>query len=331
MFGEKKLYLRLEVILDHLHETFFRTCQVLPVLIDMNISRSYTHQGPAPTGYLFMLVGALLVGTIAFVFLVQPSLILSGISESYRGLVTQILWSLTCLGMPAWLVEFYYRKRTYRQIYNIRESRLHGRDWPYAIVLVVLGCVVAELSVALVTSYLPAPTQWLRELEESIRVQTLLVLSQNGPLSWILILLAMVVVAPVTEELLFRGAIMGWSIARTGRLHLSVWVVAILFSAIHAEWSGLIGRTILGAILGYAAVYGGMRMSILAHALNNLITVVVYKTINSPDTIENTPISLPLIVAGISAVIGIVHIIDSMRRHINRNTADIRRDNEENN
>ncbi len=84
------------------------------------------------------------------------------------------------------------------------------------------------------------------------------------------------VMAGVSEELFFRGALMG--IMRRGRAsdHVVIWVVAIVFSAIHFQFLGFVPRMLLGAWFGYLLVWTRcLWVPILAHALNNGMVVVM--------------------------------------------------------
>lgn len=283
----------------------------------MNVSVSYTRQGPANVGYIFMIIGVMLIGAVASTFLVAPLLRALQLSEPYNGLLTQCLSALLTIGLPAWLTEYYYRKKTYLQIYTCKKPTLRPQDWLNAVLLVILGVIVSELTVQLMELF-PAPSDWLRDLEEMANQEMERLLGADDLLSWLLMLLAIVIIAPITEELLFRGALMGWSIAKSGRIHMSVWLIAAVFSAVHMEWSGLPGRLILGALLGYCAVYGGLRMSVLVHALNNLIALVGYKVMGEMTLTEGlTPL---LILLGLASAIGIVYIVKNMRKNVNNTT-----------
>ena len=78
------------------------------------------------------------------------------------------------------------------------------------------------------------------------------------------------VLAGVSEEFFFRGALMG--IMRRGRanIHIVIWVVAIVFSAIHMQFFGFVPRMLLGVWFGYLLVWTrSLWVPVCAHALNN--------------------------------------------------------------
>jgi len=83
------------------------------------------------------------------------------------------------------------------------------------------------------------------------------------------------VLAPLNEELLFRGAIFRFCRQRFGRAP-ALLVSGVLFGALHGNWASFVPLAVLGAILAMAYERtGDIRVSILAHALFNLNTLVI--------------------------------------------------------
>ncbi len=90
-----------------------------------------------------------------------------------------------------------------------------------------------------------------------------------------LIVLAVVVVAPVVEEILFRGIFYTGLRKRLG-VGWAVFLSAFVFGFLHFELLGFIPLFAIGAIL--AALYegqGSLAAPILAHAMNNGIIVII--------------------------------------------------------
>jgi len=74
----------------------------------------------------------------------------------------------------------------------------------------------------------------------------------------------------ICEEWAFRGVIQPLAAKWTNNVHAGVWMAAFLFSAIHLQFHGFLPRMILGAGLGYLAVYSGsLWPAIAAHFFNN--------------------------------------------------------------
>ncbi len=100
-------------------------------------------------------------------------------------------------------------------------------------------------------------------------------------------LLIMAVLPAIGEELCFRGGLQGLFMEKQrptyyighmrARVHTSVWLTAILFSALHFQFYGFVPRMLLGALLGYLLVFSGsLYVPMLAHFTNNAIAVISY-------------------------------------------------------
>ena len=80
--------------------------------------------------------------------------------------------------------------------------------------------------------------------------------------------------AGLSEEMLFRGAML--RTMQDSRLgdHTAVWITAIIFSAIHVQFFGFVPRMLLGVWLGYLLVWTrSLWVPIIAHTLNNATVV----------------------------------------------------------
>ena len=77
-----------------------------------------------------------------------------------------------------------------------------------------------------------------------------------------------------SEELFFRGTLQRAGASR-GAHHTSIWVTALIFSAIHFQIFGFVPRLLLGAWFGYLLFWtGSIYVPFIAHALNNSVVVV---------------------------------------------------------
>lgn len=122
--------------------------------------------------------------------------------------------------------------------------------------------------------------------QEQLGQETLMALfSVKGALPLLLNLLVFALAPAVCEELFFRGYMLGH--ARTKwNVHLSVWMVAIIFSFIHLQALGFFSRLLLGGFLGYFVVYGGsLYSSIAAHFVFNA-TAILAQAFMNPEDVE---------------------------------------------
>lgn len=99
--------------------------------------------------------------------------------------------------------------------------------------------------------------------------------SVQSPVLLAAMLFVACVLAPINEELLFRGAIFRFCRQRFGRGAALV-VSGALFGVLHGNWAGFVPLALLGAVLALAYERtGDIRVSILAHGLFNLNTLAV--------------------------------------------------------
>ncbi len=97
--------------------------------------------------------------------------------------------------------------------------------------------------------------------------------------SWIYLAfnLFMIALLPaVGEELIFRGVLQRGLQRINGNPHLSIWVAAILFSAMHMQFLGFFPRLLMGVAMGYLLYWSGnLWYPIIAHFTNNAMAVIL--------------------------------------------------------
>ena len=87
------------------------------------------------------------------------------------------------------------------------------------------------------------------------------------------------------EELTFRGTLQ--QILPSSRIHLAIWLTAIIFSAIHMQFYGFVPRMLMGAMFGYIFAWtGSLWAPIIMHFTNNAIAVLSYYWFNQIDAID---------------------------------------------
>ena len=129
---------------------------------------------------------------------------------------------------------------------------------------------------------------WMKASEAEAGKLTDLLLDTKNISTIIFNFLAICVIAAISEEFMFRGllqTIFGKAIRNP---HLLIWLVAILFSAIHLQFYGFIPRMLLGAWLGYLMYYTKtIWIPVLAHFTNNFYGVALYYLFrDSPDKMQ---------------------------------------------
>lgn len=86
--------------------------------------------------------------------------------------------------------------------------------------------------------------------------------------------LAIGLVIPAAEEVLFRGLLFG-SLQRWLRPRLTILITAFLFAAFHLQARIMIQLFIFGCVLGWArSRTGSIALPFLLHAVNNCVAVI---------------------------------------------------------
>ena len=124
--------------------------------------------------------------------------------------------------------------------------------------------------------WLGGTEKWMQQKEDSAKQLTDAFLSMKS-LSDLGINLIMFGLLPaVGEELFFRGALFAIIKEWTQRKHLTIFITAFLFSAIHLQFYGFLPRFLLGVGFGYLFVFtGSLWTPMFAHFLNNSLAVIV--------------------------------------------------------
>jgi membrane protease YdiL (CAAX protease family) len=143
------------------------------------------------------------------------------------------------------------------------KPKTRGAIYPPLIVVIVgLGIVNSEL-VNLVNAVLPMPGSLTRMFEK---------LTSGG----LATVLAFILIAPVMEELLFRGIILRGFLARY-RPGTAIAVSALLFALVHLNPYQFVAALITGVIFGWLFVRtGSLRPCIIGHGLYNGYLLLVH-------------------------------------------------------
>ena len=130
-------------------------------------------------------------------------------------------------------------------------------------------------------SFLSGLEDWMRSAESQAMQITEAFLKVDHWSGLFLNILIIGVIPALGEELLFRGVIQKELFSINGKIHLSIWITAFLFSAMHLQFLGFIPRFLIGGLLGYLFYWSGsIWLPILAHFVNNAGAVILSYFIN---------------------------------------------------
>jgi len=141
--------------------------------------------------------------------------------------------------------------------------------WPAATLLLVAG-ISLQFPLSELGNLLAEV--WPTPLAEQLARQDLL--SPHGMLAGVAVVVALVVIAPVTEELLFRGLILRGVASRHGEL-AGLLLSSMLFGAMH-HGTSMFPALLAGLLLGMVALSTGSTLaSMLLHAAVNAVPVLL--------------------------------------------------------
>ncbi len=127
---------------------------------------------------------------------------------------------------------------------------------------------------------------WMRQTETAAQEQVALMLGGTSVADLMVSMLIIAVLAGVSEELFFRGAMQRLFMSGRMNHHAAIWLTAFLFSLFHMQFFGFFPRLMLGAFFGYLLYWSGsVWLPALIHVVNNASVVyVMWKSQASPDS-----------------------------------------------
>ncbi len=140
-------------------------------------------------------------------------------------------------------------------------------------ILVVIVQIPAMNAVVALNEMIPFPDA-IVETEMKAKDTTDLLFGDYSWTDFVITFVVVGLIAPFTEEFLFRGFLTRL-ISRRFRAHATIWIVAAIFSFIHFQFLGFIPRMLLGALFGYMAWWSGtLWTAVLAHVVNNTLVII---------------------------------------------------------
>jgi uncharacterized protein len=147
--------------------------------------------------------------------------------------------------------------------------------------------------------------QWAREKEDLAAKMTEFLTQFNSVFEVAIALFVIAVLPAIGEEIVFRGIVQNLLRKLTSNIHVSIWIAAFLFSAIHLQFFGFVPRLLLGALFGYLYYWSGsLTMAMLAHFVNNgfsVLAIYFYQKGTMTYDLES-PESLPLTAVAVCTV-----------------------------
>lgn len=144
-------------------------------------------------------------------------------------------------------------------------------------ILPVVGLTVEWNSNLSLPEFMQPIENWMRSTEESATLLTEKLLSDSSFTALLVNLFIMAVLPAFGEEFIFRGVLIRIFGKVIKNIHINIFIVALIFSALHLQFFGFLPRFILGVVLGYLLYWSGsLWLPIIFHFLFNGTTVVVF-------------------------------------------------------
>jgi hypothetical protein len=275
----------------------------------MSENRShFTLYGKSPVLQLVItLLITIFVGGALFLILFIAGLLISGIdtntlSENFMTEFIEtninffrylmIIQSISVLIIPSIMVRNMLLPEGQRSVNDFSLPKLNE----IAIVVLLALCIlpingiIGELNAAMkFPDWLAGLEEWMRLKEDEAAELTRLLIPSDSAGVMFLNLFIIAVLPAISEELFFRGVLQRIFYGFFKSPHISIWVTAALFSAIHLQFYGFVPRLILGLSFGYLYYWGRtLWLPVIAHFVNNA-TAVVFEYFQGSETVSSIP------------------------------------------
>lgn len=143
------------------------------------------------------------------------------------------------------------------------------------IVIAIMILVTPIVSFLLEWNTLINFPEWMLKYDMNSEDIVLAFLNMNTYWDLFFNIIVMAIIPAFGEELLFRGLLQKSLFKKIGEIHISIFITALLFSAIHLHLDGLLPRLFLGIILGYLFYWSqSLWIPIIAHFINNAMAII---------------------------------------------------------
>ena len=201
----------------------------------------------------------------------------------------QLLQTITLFLLPSLILAYLCAKAPFRWLQLDKKADWKVFLWAIGIMLVALPAInlMSHWNQQMVLpTWLSGLEEWMKSKEAEAEWLTKQFMSATTVSALLVNLLLMAVLPALSEEITFRGVLQRLLSPKNSSLnsqlstlnsHLSIWLTAIIFSAIHMQFYGFVPRMLMGALFGYMFVWtGSLWVPMLMHFVNNAMAVLLY-------------------------------------------------------
>ncbi|MDL2222296.1 CPBP family intramembrane metalloprotease [Parabacteroides sp. OttesenSCG-928-N08] len=270
---------------------------------------------------LWIIIGTVLFSALWYVMLLlyHGSTAVTEVSTDMLRLM-QLLSALGTFLLPAWMLAYFCSEES-RQYLSIGALPTLKQTLLTALCMLLFLPVISfaeHLNSLLVLPEFLAPVEeWMKEQERVAEELSLRFLADTDWLHILFNLLVIAVCAAICEEFFFRGALQRIIGKWSSNPHTIIWVVAIVFSAIHLQFYGFLPRMMMGALFGYFLLWGrNIWIPVIAHFTNNALVVLAMSdsSLKENKYVNGDITDVPLYLTAIVAVIGLCLFIPAVRK-----------------
>ena len=238
---------------------------------------------------------------------------------SYEGLDRKILMLSNSFLLFFFLIPYFVIRNNPSYLMNYKKVKL----LPVIMVIfttvffIILNAPVIEWNKYIsLPSFLSSFESWALLKEKQLESLTLYLVSFENNFDYLIGLIAIAIIPGFCEEYFFRGVLQKNLNLLLKNAHIAILLSSLLFSAFHLQFYGFFPRFFLGVFFGYLFYWSGSLIyPVIAHALNNFLSLTVFYAASSGlfgediDVSVNSSPEIPLALIAFSIIIFIFLVV----------------------
>tara|TARA_Y100000816_G_scaffold206500_1_gene152504 strand:- start:1000 stop:1857 length:858 start_codon:yes stop_codon:yes gene_type:complete len=238
---------------------------------------------------------------------------------SYEGLDRKILMLSNSFLLFFFLIPYFVIRNNPSYLMNYKKVKL----LPIIMVIfttvffIILNAPVIEWNKSIsFPSFMSSFESWALLKEKQLESLTIYLVSFKNNFEYLIGIIAIAIIPGFCEEYFFRGVLQKNLKLLLKNAHIAILLSSLLFSAFHLQFYGFFPRFFLGVFFGYLFYWSGSLMyPVIAHALNNFLSLTVFYAASSGlfgediDVSVNSSPEIPLALIAFSIIIFIFLVV----------------------
>ena len=238
---------------------------------------------------------------------------------SYEGLDRKILMLSNSFLLFFFLIPYFVIRNNPSYLMNYKKVKL----LPVIMVIfttvffIILNAPVIEWNKSIsFPSFMSSFESWALLKEKQLESLTIYLVSFENNFEYLIGIIAIAIIPGFCEEYFFRGVLQKNLNLLLKNAHIAILLSSLLFSAFHLQFYGFFPRFFLGVFFGYLYYWSGsLFYPVIAHALNNFLSLTVFYAASSGlfgediDVSVNSSPEIPLALIAFSIIIFIFLVV----------------------